>query len=143
MREAVAAMMTIAWGSRPRSAIARLFVVVGVITTLCLMITVCLLAVGWWQWQKEGDAIESPSKRYAVWHATIVYPRLRFGLVMYDREEGKQAVVAGWTRGYPWSKKIEWAADDHLRIEYVEQNSLRWGRRTELLGVTVEWVMAP
>ena len=80
MREAVAAMMTIAWGSRPRSAIARLFVVVGVITTLCLMITVCLLAVGWWQWQKEGDAIESPSKRYAVWHATIVYPRLRFGI---------------------------------------------------------------
>ena len=137
-------MLAIAQAPKPWATFARrLLVVVGVISTLYLMITGCLYTAGWWQWQKEGEAIESPSKRYAIWHATIVYPRLRFGLVMHDREKERHEVVAGWTRGYPWSKKIEWTADDHLRIEYVEQNSLRWGRMTELLDVTVEWVLVP
>lgn len=123
------------------AAIARSFLVaVGALCVLYLLLRLLLFAAGWGQYQLDGDAIECPSKRYAVVHAVIVHPSLEFGLVMFDRETDKQGVVAGWSGGQ-WCKEIKWTADDRLRIEHFEQNSLRWGRRTELLGVKIDWVL--
>ena len=119
----------------------RYLTVAGAASSAYLLVLGGLYASGWWQWRRDGLAIESPTKRYAVSHAVIVYPRLRFGLVLSDRETGSEHVVAGWTRGFPWSKEITWTADDRLRIEYFEQNSLRWGRKTEVMGVQVDWVL--
>jgi hypothetical protein len=60
---------------------------------------------------------------------------------MFDQETGRAEVVAGWTRASSWSKEIKWTADDRLRIEYFEQNSSSWGRKTELLGINVDWIL--
>ena len=121
----------------------RCLLILGAISALCVLVACYLYARGYWQWRKDGEAIESPSQRYAVSPAVIVYPRLKFGLVMSDREQGKEEVVAGWTRNFPWHEEIKWTADDRLRIEYHDQNSLRWGQKTELFGVKIDWVLVP
>lgn len=121
----------------------RCLVVIGAASGLYGLVVGALYANGWWRWQKDGTAIESPSQRYAVFPAVIVYPRLQFGLVLLDRETGSKQVAAGWTRQFPWNKKIIWTADDRLRVECFEQNSLRWGRKTELLGVHIDWLVVP
>ena len=99
----------------------RTLLTLGAISVLCALIASYLYARGYWQWQKDGEAIESPTQRYAISPAVIVYPRLKFGLVMSDRELGREEVVAGWTRSFPWNEEIEWVADDRLRFGVTEE----------------------
>jgi len=112
--------------------------VIGAMTVLLALAT-AWFGWGWGQWKRYDDPIVSPSKRYEVSHAVVLYPRVRFGLVMADRETGREEVLAGWTRGFE-RKDVTWTADDRLLVRYTEQNSLDWGRRTELFGVTIDWV---
>jgi len=115
----------------------------GSVCALLLLILTYMAYNGYWQWQKGDEEFESPSRRYVVWDAFMAYPRYKFGLVIYDREKGKMEVVAGWTRRHPWKKDVKWVAADRLRIEYLEQNTLDWGMKTDVLGVRVDWVVVP
>ena len=99
-----------------------------------------MVVPGYWQWKKYGEVVTSPTQRYAVTPIVMLYPNLLYGLLMSDLEAGKDAVCAGWTGESPWESDIRWTANDRLRIEYYQPDSLDWGMRTEVLGAKIDWV---
>ena len=111
----------IAWANNTR----RFFLFVGMITVAYGLLRGCLYVVpGYGRWQRDGDAVTSPSQRHAVTPIVILYPNLNFGLLISDLETGKDEVCAGWTGDGMWCREIRWIDEDRLRVEYYAPNSL-------------------
>lgn len=93
------------------------------------------------QWKSDGDAIMSPSERYAVTPLVVIHPKLEFGLLLSDHQTGREDLIGGWTRCHPLINKIRWISDDRVRIEHYDQWSLNWEKKAEqLFGVRIDWV---